>query len=151
MKKHNRGFTLIELLVVIAIIGILSSVVLSSLNSARAKGRDASAKSELASVRAQALLYYDENDQTYGVDGNSCTNGASVFDPGETNNISTLVSSAETKVTATATCANSAGAFVVALPLSSGDNWCVDATGYSGTTTLAMSGSPSVSENIACQ
>ena len=61
---HLTGFTLIELLVVIAIIGILSSVVLASLNTARAKGADAAIKSNVDSARAQAELYYD-NAQTY--------------------------------------------------------------------------------------
>ncbi len=62
MKKTlNRGFTLIELLVVIAIIGILASVVLASLNSARAKGSDAAIKSSLNNMRSQAELYYDSN------------------------------------------------------------------------------------------
>jgi prepilin-type N-terminal cleavage/methylation domain-containing protein len=61
----KKGFTLIELLVVIAIIGILSSVVLASLNSARAKGSDAAVKSGLANLRAQAELFYDGNGQSY--------------------------------------------------------------------------------------
>jgi len=61
----NKGFTLIELLVVIAIIGILSSIVLASLNSARQKGSDAAVKSNLNSVRASAELRYDLDSGTY--------------------------------------------------------------------------------------
>jgi prepilin-type N-terminal cleavage/methylation domain-containing protein len=59
IKTTNKGFTLIELLVVIAIIGILSSVVLASLNTARNKGADAAIKSQLAGLRAQAEILWD--------------------------------------------------------------------------------------------
>lgn len=52
------GFTLIELLVVIAIIGILSAVVLASLNSARVKGNDARRYSDLNSLQLALELYY---------------------------------------------------------------------------------------------
>jgi prepilin-type N-terminal cleavage/methylation domain-containing protein len=55
----RSGFTLIELLVVIAIIGILSSVVLASLNSARVKGANAAVKANLSNLRKQAEIYYD--------------------------------------------------------------------------------------------
>ncbi len=70
MKKY-KGFTLIELLVVIAIIGILSSVVLASLNRARDKGQDAKIKAQLGQAKAAAELYYDEN-QDYGVATDLC-------------------------------------------------------------------------------
>lgn len=61
----TKGFTLIELLVVVAIIGILASVVMSSLDSARKKGADAAIKSNLNSIRTQSSIWYDDNGQVY--------------------------------------------------------------------------------------
>ena len=72
----NRGFTLIELLVVIAIIGVLSSVVLASLNTARVRARDAKVRTELRQINTAINLYY----QKYGYypantyPGNYCSN-----------------------------------------------------------------------------
>ena len=63
--RSVRGFTLIELLVVIAIIGILSSVVLASLNSARKKGRDARRISDMKQIQLALELYYDNNASEY--------------------------------------------------------------------------------------
>ena len=65
MKKFSRGFTLIELLVVIAIIGILASVVLASLNSARRKSRDARRVADIKQIQLALELYFDANSSAY--------------------------------------------------------------------------------------
>ncbi|OGG41372.1 hypothetical protein A2837_02540 [Candidatus Kaiserbacteria bacterium RIFCSPHIGHO2_01_FULL_46_22] len=68
-SKPQGGFTLIELLVVIAIIGILASVVVASLSSARAKARDAELVQSLEQVRTALEMYFVDYGQ-YPVTGN---------------------------------------------------------------------------------
>lgn len=63
MKKlmHNKkGFTLIELLVVIAIIGLLSTLAVVALNSARLKSRDAKRVSDIKQIQTSLELYFND-------------------------------------------------------------------------------------------
>jgi len=64
MTKKSKGFTLIELLVVIAIIGILATIVLVSLNSARQKARDSRRVGDMRQIALALEMYYDDNAST---------------------------------------------------------------------------------------
>ena len=65
-RKGEKGFTLIELLVVIAIIGILATIVLVSLSTAREKARDTRRIGDLRQVSMALEMYYDD-ESTYPV------------------------------------------------------------------------------------
>ena len=58
MKLNKKGFTLIELLVVIAIIGLLSTLAVVALNTARTKSRDAKRISDVKQIQTALELYY---------------------------------------------------------------------------------------------
>ncbi len=153
--KKNKGFTLIELLVVIAIIGILSSVVLASLNKARGKGANGAVKSNLNNIRAQAeLVYSNNNPNSY----TSATAGKSVCDdPNVLKGVNAAasaggstvgaVNNANTAATGTV-CYQAGNYWVIQSTLKATENgwtlWCVDNSGTARGNTALTSANATV-------
>ncbi|MFA6274115.1 MAG: type II secretion system protein [Candidatus Paceibacterota bacterium] len=152
--KFKKGFTLIELLVVVAIIGILASVVLASLNSARSKGKDASVQSSMTSMRAQAELGVSSSG-TYLIDlcGSSAVGGLATLITAVNNITANDVVCAQDVVAGSA---GTAWGAAVQLPSSESGTatyFCVDSTGYSGASTVAPAteiGPTGAGAEVAC-
>lgn len=130
INENNRGFTIIELLVVIAIIGILSAIILTSLNSARLKSKDARIRSGLSSVRTAADLYYYKNNNTYGT-ANSCNLTMFIDTFSGMNNIVSAITT-DAGGSANIDCGSNSTAWAVAVRLTavSSNPWlCIDSKG----------------------
>ncbi|HTE48435.1 MAG TPA: type II secretion system protein [Candidatus Paceibacterota bacterium] len=144
MKISKGGFTLIELLVVVAIIGLLASIVLASLNSARSKSGDAAVKSNLANIRAQSALIYS-NSGCYG-DGTPITDTTCApFTLGPCLNTTdnsifknpivwAQISAAKSAAGGFASCMSTGSAWSVGIQMKEkpdAEAWCVDSNGTS--------------------
>jgi prepilin-type N-terminal cleavage/methylation domain-containing protein len=152
-KKFSRGFTLIELLVVIAIIGILASIVLVSLNSARNKGKDVRIISDIRQVGTQ-LETEASASGSYLVGSTLCvtaigSNGAATINATQGNCL-TLNSDATSNggtlsvQTAAASGATSFSGYAVYGTLNAGGYFCADSTGSTTQKTTAVPAAASV-------
>ena len=141
-------------MVVIAIIGILSSVVLASLNSARQKGQDAAIKQDLNGIRAQAEIFFDDNGYSYvNTDDQTACEVPEGLQTGFFKAREVAGYSGEELIHEKGSCYADPDSWVVWVQLRSEENqaWCVDSHGSAVQIPIGTGGTSEIStSNIKC-
>ncbi len=148
-KTGSRGFTLIELLVVIAIIGILTAIVIVSINTSRSRGADGGIKKQMLEIRSQTEVYYLNNSTSYT---NVCLSG--------TNNVNAMlvklaafsgttlaINSGAAQTPSTLNCNTSASAYAISVKLkgpTTATYLCIDSVNKTKTTTTPLGANATV-------
>lgn len=156
----KRGFSLNELLVVIAIMGILASITLISVDSARRKGKDTAIKAHLASIQIEAEVYYTLHSNVANAYGNAIVTGnpsSCIGAAGNGQNVNTLFGGdtliKNTLQTIKGIVGTGAGSmqcsshvyvaadgtgpdYTIFVRLTNGTYWCVDSRRFAGVATL---------------
>jgi prepilin-type N-terminal cleavage/methylation domain-containing protein len=144
MAKTSRktgGFTLIELLVVISIIGLLTSIIVTGIMGARDKARNTRIATALSQIRTQATLVRNDTDSYSSLcdasDDTLCDD--SIACPGNSFTPQLKTIEEDVKIfsgSSYPTCYGDTDAYCVQSQLvpSGSGSYCVDSTGYAGTT-----------------
>lgn len=124
-RNNKKGFTLIELLVVIAIIGLLATIVMVSLNSARVKAGDVAVKANMKTALTQGEMVYDTSGSYAGV----CADAT----------VTKALDAAVAAGGGAKVCNNQTASWAATVPLKSSGYWCVDTTGAQKSEAAALS------------
>lgn len=128
--RLKNGFTLIEMLVVVAIIGILVTLIFGTSMMVRNKAINARIQAEINQVRAQADLIKNDTDSFISLCVTNTLN-----DVGYPNSLGLLEPDIASKSGASVDCYAAKDNYCVRarMVLSGGGYYCVDSTGYAGT------------------
>jgi prepilin-type N-terminal cleavage/methylation domain-containing protein len=134
--QNKKGFTIIELVVVIAIIAVLSAIVMINVTGYIGKSKDAAIRGDMQAIATTAAGYYDQFKTVGGMFPTQTTGSNTTIN----NAISQILS-----YTGTATAGyysfwnsiDSSGNFCACAHLSTGNYYCVDASGYRGETATS--------------
>lgn len=127
---NKKGFTIIELIVVIAIIAVLAGIVLVNVTSYINKGRNAAIQGNLATLLTNGAVYFDLNASNTGSQfcADTATGGQGPITSAITNAKGTSYA-----CNGSSTAGHQVWCTKVTLPDSTA--WCVDSTGYKGSTS----------------